>query len=135
MNLRTLCCMTILLSSLGLAQDMRPNIGRSLFADQKAHRVGDAVTVLIVENSSAVNDAKTSTSRGSDVSLSGDVSISGGTSKSVGVGVGTGNKFTGEGTTSNRGSVRAKISAHVDSVLANGNLAISGSRSITINGE
>ncbi|MER3522595.1 MAG: flagellar basal body L-ring protein [Ignavibacteria bacterium] len=133
---RALCGgLLVLTASLAYAQDMRNTIGRSLFADQKAHRAGDAVTVLIVESSSAVNDAKTTTSRGSDISLSGDVSISGGTGKSVGVGIGTGNKFNGEGSTSNRGSVRAKISAHVDSVLTNGNLAISGTRSITINGE
>ncbi len=135
MNVRTVCSMLMLCAGVVSAQDMRNNLSRSLFADQKANRVGDAVTVLIIESSSAVNDAKTATSRGSDISLSGDVSISGGTGKTVGAGIGTGNKFHGEGTTSNRGSVRAKISAHVDSVLANGNLAISGSRSITINGE
>jgi flagellar L-ring protein precursor FlgH len=135
--MKVLMMMSVALLSVSTltAQDMRNNLSRSLFADQKANRVGDAVTVLIVENSSAVNDAKTATSRGSDLSLSGNVSISGGTNKTVGAGIGTGNKFNGEGTTSNRGSVRAKISAHVDSVLANGNLAISGSRSITINGE
>lgn len=135
MTKRLFTCIITLYACGALAQDMRPNLGRSLFADQKAYRAGDAVTVLIIENSSAVNDAKTATARGSDISLSGDVSISGGTNKSVGAGVGTGSKFNGEGTTSNRGSVRAKISARVDSVLANGNLAISGSRSITINGE
>jgi flagellar L-ring protein precursor FlgH len=58
-----------------------------------------------------------------------------GTGTDISGGVGTGNQFKGEGSTSNRGSVRAKLSAHVDSVLANGNLVINGSRSITINGE
>ncbi|MBX2989602.1 MAG: flagellar basal body L-ring protein FlgH [Bacteroidetes bacterium] len=117
------------------AQDMRNNLNRSLFADQKATQVGDAVTVLILESTSAVNDAKTETSRGSDISLSANATLPSGSGKSVSGGVGTGNQFKGEGSTSNRGSVRAKISAQVDSVLANGNVIINGSRSITINGE
>lgn len=116
------------------AQDMRGNLNRSLFADQKANQVGDAVTVLIMESTTAVNDAKTETSRGSDISLSANLPGSG-TTTNISGGVGTGNQFKGEGSTSNRGSVRSKISAQVDSVLANGNLVIKGSRSITINGE
>jgi flagellar L-ring protein FlgH len=119
----------------GLSQDMRDNLSHSLFADQKANRVGDAVTVLILESSSAVNDAKTSTSRASDISLSANVKTSPTSSTDISGGIGTGNQFKGEGSTSNSGSVQAKISAHVDSVLANGNLQINGTRSITINGE
>lgn len=116
-------------------QDMRSNASRSLFSDVKASRSGDAVMVLIVENTSAVNDARTATSRGTDLGLSANLSTGSGSGKDISAGVGTDNQFKGEGTTSNSGSVRSKISARVDSVLANGNLAISGSRSITINGE
>ncbi len=117
------------------AQDMRNNMSRSLFADQKAAQVGDAITIMIIESSSAVNDARTSTSRGSDISLKANASAGTGKSTDVSGGVGTGNQFKGEGLTSNRGSVQARMSAHVDSVLSNGNLRIRGSRSITINGE
>ncbi len=115
------------------AQDMRENAGRSLFSDQKATRVGDAVTILVVETSSATNDAKTSTSRASDISLnaSGKVGASG--MPDVTAGVGTGNSFKGEGGTSRSGSVRAKLTAQVDSVLANGNLLINGNRRIKLN--
>jgi flagellar L-ring protein precursor FlgH len=51
------------------------------------------------------------------------------------LGIGTGNSFKGEGSTSNTGSLRAKISVRVDSVLANGNLVINGKRTIIVNGE
>lgn len=125
----------ILAAGMASAQDMRSNMSRSLFADQKAAQVGDAITIMIVESSSAVNDARTSTSRGSDISLGANASMGSGKATDVSGGVGTGNEFKGEGLTSNRGSVRARMSAHVDSVLANGNLRIRGSRSITINGE
>jgi flagellar L-ring protein precursor FlgH len=116
-------------------QDMRENVSRSLFADQKATRVGDAVTILVVEVSSASNDAKTSSSRESNLSLSGSMKTSTGSGTDVSGGFGLGNQFKGEGATASRGSIRAKISARVDSVLANGNLVINGNRTITVNGE
>ncbi len=118
-----------------LCQDMRENVGRSLFADQKANRLGDAVTILVVETSSASNDAKTAASRTTDISLSGSGKVSAKPLPDVGINVGTGNEFKGEGATSARGTVRAKISARVDSVLANGNLLIKGNRTIIVNGE
>jgi flagellar L-ring protein FlgH len=135
--MKFLNCIGILLlvATASHAQDMRDNFNRSLFADQKANRLGDAITVLILESSSAMNDAKTATSRNSDLSIGATMSTGTGTGTDISGGVGTGNQFKGEGSTSNRGSVSAKLSAHVDSVLTNGNLVINGSRSITINGE
>jgi len=114
---------------------MRDNLGRSLFADQKANRVGDAVTILVVETSSATNGAQTSTSRSSNLSLSSTGKVGTSNLPEIGLGVGTGNDFKGEGTTSTNGSVQAKLSARVDSVLGNGNLLINGNRTIIVNGE
>lgn len=115
-------------------QNLRENVGRSLFSDQKANRSGDAVTILVVEVSSASNDAKTSSSRQSSLSLTGSMKTSA-PGTDLAAGVGTGNDFKGEGSTATNGSIRAKISARVDSVLANGNLMVSGNRTITVNGE
>jgi flagellar L-ring protein FlgH len=117
------------------AQDLRANIGRSLFADQKANRTGDAVTILVVETSSASNGAKTTSSRESNLSFSANNSTGTGTGLDMSAGMGVGNGFKGEGSTASNGSVRAKISARVDSVLANGNLLLNGNRTITVNGE
>lgn len=116
-------------------QDMRENVGRSLFADQKATRPGDAVLVLVVETSSASNDASTSSERSSNLSFSAAGKAGTSNIPDVSVGVGSGNTFRGEGATSSRGSVRARLSARVDSVLANGNLMITGNRTIVVNGE
>jgi flagellar L-ring protein FlgH len=113
------------------AQDFRTNAGRSLFSDQKAGRPGDAVTVLVVESMSATNDAKTSASRKSGFSLSAAT----GTSTPSGGTLGTGNEFDGAGSTESKGTLQAKISALVDSVLPNGNLVIHGHRKLVINGE
>jgi len=118
-----------------VAQDMRGNVGRSLFADPKAARAGDAVMVLVVETSSASNDASTTSDRESNLSLNASGKVSTSNIPEVSLGVGTGNSFKGAGATSTRGSIRAKISARVDSVLANGDLMITGHRTIIVNGE
>jgi len=118
------------------AQDMRQNVMKSLFADQKAGHAGDAITIIVVETNSASNDASTNSSRASNFSLSGSGSTSSTTaSTGVSLGLGTSAGFQGQGGTSSKGSVQAKLSARVDSVLSNGNLMISGNRVITVNGE
>lgn len=128
----TMMCLS---SALLVAQDLRENFSRSLFADQKASHVGESVTIYIVETSSASNNATTTTSRSSDLSLTGTGTNSNTTLLNLTGGVSTGNTFKGEGAISTQGSISAKLSARVDSVLPNGNLFIRGSRVITINGE
>jgi len=119
------------------AQDMRQNVMKSLFSDQKASHAGDAITIIVVETNSASNDASTTSTRASNFSLSGSGSTSSSTTANPGVslGLGTSAGFQGQGGTSSKGSVQAKLSARVDSVLPNGNLCISGNRVITVNGE
>ena len=119
-----------------LAQDMRQNAFSSLFSDQKANRVGDAVTIIVLESSQASNDAQTSAGRSSNLGLSGKVNTGNAANPpSADVSLGTTNDFSGSGSTKTEGMVQTKISATVDSVLGNGNLVIEGSRKITINGE
>jgi flagellar L-ring protein FlgH len=125
----------ILATHLVLSQDMRENLSRSLFSDQKANHVGDAVTILVVETSSASNTAQTNASRESDLSLATTGNAGTKNLPSVGATIGTGNTFKGSGATSTSGSIQAQISATVDSVLPNGNLFVVGNRNITINGE
>ncbi len=134
----TLCIIGIFVSNDAISQDMRENLSRSLFSDQKANHVGDAVTILVVETSSASNTAQTTASRTSNLSLTAAGNISStpaGTTPGVGATVGTTNSFTGQGGTSSAGSIQAEISATVDSVLPNGNLFVVGNRRIVINGE
>ena len=117
------------------AQSLRDNVSRSLFADQKANRVGDAVTILVFEESSASNDSKSTMSRESQISLSASAKAGSANLPDGAFSLGTGNSFKGSGNAQSQGSVRAKISARVDSLLPNGNMFISGSRTISINGD
>ncbi len=115
------------------SQDMRENASRSLFSDKKAYQVGDVITVLVVETSSASNDSRTATSRRSDVSMGASGNLPGDKSTDLGFSIGTGNQFRGEGAVSSRGSVRAQIAARVETVLPNGDMHINGSRTIMVN--
>ena len=135
MNKKPLIAAVLFLAATAMSQDMRENLSRSLFSDQKANRVGDAVTILVVESSSATNNAQTNSSRESDLSLATTGNAGSKSLPSVGATLGTGNTFKGSGSTSTSGSVQAQISARVDSVLPNGNLYVNGNRTIIINGE
>lgn len=117
------------------AQDMRKNSFNSLFSDEKANKVGDAITIVVLESSQATNDARTATSRESEIgaNFSGNMMsepLPGGK-----MDLGTKSDFDGRGSTSSSGIFRTKISATIDTVFANGNLRITGRRRISINGE
>ena len=116
-------------------QDMRQNSFQSLFADQKANRIGDAITIIVLESSQASNNAETSTGKKSDLGFNATGSVGSSTIPKTDIGIGSNNDFTGSGSTKTTGMVQTKISATIDSVLANGNLVIKGSRKISINGE
>lgn len=103
---------------------------RSMVADQKAYRVGDAVTVLIVEAATAETRA--------DSSEKADFGISAGVSDDQdnhGVGFSVGTDSAGAGRTSRSGQLRAMISARIDQQLPSGDLVLHGSQVITVNGE
>lgn len=131
-----------------------------MFFDEKARRVGDLVTVVIIEQTRAEGDAKTETDSERTVngSLSSDVGfqklisspirgllrIFGFDDPGTTVPEGTPvnfvestlkNEFTGEGNTSRRGSFTGVITCRVVAVLPNGILHIRGRRSVVVNHE
>lgn len=116
-------------------QEMRQNAFKSLFSDQKANKVGDAITILVVESSQASNNAETQASRSSSLSLTGKGQVGKTTLPGADLGLTTNNEFNGSGSTKTTGLIKTKISATIDSVLQNGNLLVRGSRKIVINGE
>ncbi|MCS7052190.1 MAG: flagellar basal body L-ring protein FlgH [Ignavibacterium sp.] len=125
----------MILTIVALPQDMRKNASYSLFSDQKASRVGDAITIIVVESSIASNNAETKSGRESEISLNFSGNFKGNPLPSGDASAGSGNEFKGSGSTKTSGVIQTKISATIDSVLANGNLLISGSKKIIINNE
>lgn len=110
------------------------NTSRSLFSDVKAFKVGDAVTVLIIEETQADNSATTKDSRSSTVggSVTGNVNRN---TLDVGGDLSTSTAFSGSGQTSRRENIRSRISTRVVKIDEAGNLFIEGKRTTKINGE
>lgn len=110
------------------------NSSRSLFSDVKAYQVGDAITVLIVEDTQADNNASTSETRNSGLSGSLELGADGKTIEGN-AGLKTGNDFAGKGSSSRKEKIRSKLSAKVIEIDNVGNLIIDGTRTTQINGE
>lgn len=134
--------------------------GSFLFFDEKAARVGDLLTVIIVEQTRAQGDAKTETD--SERTIDGGVSSDVGFQKFISSPIrgllrifgfddpgvtreeGTEvnfleatmtNEFTGEGSTSRSGQFTGVITCRVIGVLPNGVLHVRGRRSVVVNHE
>lgn len=106
--------------------------GSSLVTNMKAYKLGDVVTIIIVENSSANAISKTDANTKTE--------IKGG--PGLGVldvfsqwGLDTENKFKGDGKTTRTGNLRAEITARIIEAMPNGDFVLSGTRMVDINGE
>lgn len=114
-----------------------------LVADHKARRVGDTLTILILESASASKQASTDTKRGSSISagvpnllgLERSTTVTGWADLANLINAETSSSFGGSGSTSRKESLTATISAKVLTVLPNGNLQIEGKRNVRVNGE
>jgi flagellar L-ring protein precursor FlgH len=113
----------------------------NLFTDLKASRVNDILTISIVETSTASNNATTSLDRQSGLTAGWSGILEAfqqlGMIKELGNAhaVNFGNKFDGQGTTTNSSKLTAFITARVIKVKPNGNLVIRGSRDVRVNNE
>lgn len=116
----------------------------SLFVDNRATTVGDIVTVIIREQTSASKEATTSTGR--STSASADITSLFGLESNIAnlnsnidpanlISAGYTNDFKGSGTTTREEDLTATITTQVIEVLPNGNMRISGSKSVMVNHE
>ena len=104
---------------------------RPLTADNKAFRVGDVLTVQVIENAAASANADTGTRRGNNISAQ----LSRPKLGPVAVGLATAGDFDGGGSTARAGKLLAQLSVTVREVYANGDLRVSGQQSLLINEE
>jgi flagellar L-ring protein precursor FlgH len=103
----------------------------SLFADHEAHKVGDILTVLIVETTEAQKSTLTKTKTGSQNTAS----SSGRLDFLKMWDLDAQNQSNGEGSTQRSGDLRARITVRITEVDANGLLIVEGVRSVKVNGE
>ncbi len=108
----------------------------SLFTDIKANRVGDILTVMIYEQSKASQKSETKTQKNTKVGASGGPGI--GSLDFIplfGMDTENSNTFNGKGENIRNGTLTARMSVTVTSVLPNGDLVIEGSRTVGISGD
>ncbi|HLJ47623.1 MAG TPA: flagellar basal body L-ring protein FlgH [Bryobacteraceae bacterium] len=109
-----------------------------LAMDLRAKRVGDEVTVLVSENSSAVATGDVKTQRQSSVNSS--ITALAGVKKATGAlanlaNANTQTQLQGQGSTTRTATLTATLTAHVVEVLPNGNLLIESVKHIQVNSE
>lgn len=108
----------------------KPETYRALTSDRRAYRVGDILTVLVVENSSASATSGTSTDKGNDTGIR---FLSPNSQKNYSLGINE--SFDGGGRIARTGRLLAQISVAVTAIDNTGDLKIKGEQLIEINGE
>lgn len=116
-----------------------PERPTTLFQDRRplrANRVGDILTVLVTESTTASNSSNLETNKENTV----DITSAKGTGvlkfiPGLGLVSDAQSEFTGEGSTARQQQIQARVSVTVVGIKHNGDLLVEGSRTIEVNGE
>ncbi|HHY10831.1 MAG TPA: flagellar basal body L-ring protein FlgH [Firmicutes bacterium] len=115
------------------ATSLYPMDKDSMFADKKGRREGDLITVIIVEQAEARQQAKTASGKDSEVSAGPGAGVLADLIPLFKIG--GGDSFQADGSTSRGGSLTAKLTTRVVEMLPNNTLRIEGRQKIVINEE
>lgn len=113
------------------------NTARELFTDTKAFRVGDVITVKLVERTNAKTQTATSASKDSSADFPGPIVL--GRPVTVGgaeifrASAAQKRAFSGSGNSSQSNQLSGEITVTVAQVLPNGNLHVRGQKQVRIN--
>jgi len=108
-----------------------------LFADLKARRVGDVLTIRLTESTAASKSATTKTAKTTSVANTGPT-LFGKTYTAGGVPIGTvalngADAFDGEGSSTQGNSLAGSLTVTVIDVQSNGNLVVQGDKTLRLN--
>lgn len=111
----------------------------SLYSTYRSLKIGDVVTVLVMENTSAISKAGTDT-KASDTLSTQFTNNLGALTRYLGTGTRNlagefSNRYEGTGKTVRSSTVVAKVASRVTEILPNGNLRIEGFHSVAVNDE
>ena len=110
----------------------------SLFADPKANKIGDALTVIIQESASASNQTSTTTSKNNTTSIGSTIPGAGNILDFIplhALDSQIDNNYAGDASTSRSARLTARMTVTVAGRKPNGDLVIEGVRTLKINGE
>ena len=112
---------------------------KPLFEDRRAIAVGDTLTILLNETTTASKKSGAAASRGSNVALSGNASTvhtSGvGANNKFTAGLGGDNAFSAAGNRAAENTFSGTITVTVIDVLKNGNLVVAGEKQLAVGTE
>lgn len=119
------------------------NTSLVLFEDARARRVGDILTIVLMEKTSATKSATTNTSKDSEMDLANPtifgrtptINLPGNKSIDLGLGVDfdASRKFQGKGDSTLKNQLDGNLTVTIAEVLANGYLVVRGEKRLTIN--
>lgn len=109
---------------------IQPDNYRSLVADRRAHRVGDTLTVIVVETASATASANTGDTHAVQLGATAQTPH-----RTYPYTLGLNGSDQGQGTTSRAGALSAQLTVRVIGVEPDGLLRIRGEQSVVVNGE
>jgi flagellar L-ring protein precursor FlgH len=122
-----------LLTGAALAADLYKAQSYSpLTSDRRALKLGDLVTIVVMENSDASNSTDTSTDKNSAISASIGSLASG---RQVGGNVNFADGYGGHGSVQRTGRMVAQLTVSVQEILPNGDLMVKGAQEIDVHGE
>lgn len=112
----------------------------SLFSDQRAHRVGDVLTVILAENTSSNKSANTSTKKENAITIPNPTvfgkqlpQFKSPLNLTLEQSLESAQEFTGEGSSTQTNTLTGIITVTVAEVLVNGNLFVRGEKLVTLN--
>ena len=119
------------------------NHTRSMFSDKRALSVGDLLSVIVQENSTATKDVSTKTGKSTRADASIDSFFFSPTQSGLltkkgsfpALKYGTDSAFNGSGQINNSEKIVARLQVVVKDVLPNGNLVVEGRRQTAFSGE
>lgn len=134
----------LLLNSVVQADSLWSTDAQSIYTTVRSPKVGDIILVQVSNQSSAIQQAGTNTSKRATVGadfydlwdqygVGGDANDS--HRKMQNYRIGGNDSYTGMGKTTRESKVKADISAVVTEILANGNLVIVGEHTVNVNDE
>jgi len=111
----------------------------SLFADTRARSIGDIVSVVLQESTSAAKSADTDLSKGSEIGVESPVlfgepfDFGGGGNYDLSQSISSEYGFQGQGSSNQSNRLQGAIAVQVAKVLPNGNLVVQGEKWIKLN--
>ena len=103
-----------------------------LYEDRKARRVGDVLTVQLVERTDASKSASTSVSKEAEISIPAPT-VFDRVANVLNTAIGAERKFEGAGTSDQRNRLSGEVTVVVTGIAPNGNLLVAGEKRLTLN--